>query len=71
MAIHQVEEYYLHMIGLELTDSQKSAIEAHLSDEGYPGYEFLDGDTALVVDDVPDEHSGETLEFEIEAILGK
>jgi len=69
MPVHQVEEYYLYISGLELTDSQKSSIESHLSDEGYPDYQFQDGDTVLIVDDIPDESSGDTLESEIETIL--
>ena len=70
MPVHQIEEYFLIMQPLTLTEESKAAIEEHLSDEGYSTYDFQDDGTTLVVDDIPDESSGETLEAEIEELLG-
>jgi len=69
MSVHQVEEYYVHMSGLKITEDQKKEIEEHLSDEGYANYEFQDNDTCLVIDDVQDECSGDTLEQFIRDII--
>lgn len=69
MAVHQVEEYYLFMSGLTLTEDSKTKIEELFSDEGWSNYEFQDSDSALVVDDIPDEMSGEALEAEIRELL--
>lgn len=69
MATYQVEEYYVHMSGLELTQENKTDIEAILSEEGYSDYEFQDNDTVLVVDGIEDQHSGENLESMIEGAI--
>jgi len=69
MAVHQVEEYYICMTELELTEESKASIEKLLSDEGYSTYEFQDDDTCLVVDGIPDEGDGYTLESQIKEIL--
>jgi len=68
MSVCQVEEYYLYINDLKISGQQKEAIEEHLSNEGFNNYEFQDGDTVLVVDDIPDESSGEMLEEEILAL---
>ncbi len=68
MAVHQVEEYYLHLSGLSLTGEQREEIEEILEDEGYSNYEFQDDGKTLVVDDVPSDAEGYALEERIEAV---
>jgi len=70
MAVHQVEEYYVHMSNLSINAATKEGIENYLSEEGYPNYEFQDGDTVLVIDDVESENDGDNLESQIESIIG-
>lgn len=69
MTVHQVEEYYIHMSGLDITAEVKEQIEEHLSDEGYSNFEFQDDDTVLVVDDIPSESEGDDLESEIQSLI--
>jgi hypothetical protein len=69
MPVYQVEEYYLIMNGLNITEDQKSEIESKLEDEGFSNYEFQDDDTTLVVDDLTSESEGNTLEDEIRELL--
>lgn len=71
MSVHQVEEFYIHMSGLNMTAEVKEQIEEHLSNEGYSNYEFQDVDTVLVIDDIPSECDGDTLESEIVEILSE
>ena len=68
MPVHQVEEYYLHM-NLNIEEKGKNEIEGVLSEEGYSNYEFQDGDTVLVVDDIEDQSSGENLEERINGLI--
>ena len=68
MPVHQVEEYYLHM-NLNIEEKEKHEIEGVLSEEGYSNYEFQDGDTVLVVDDIEDQSSGENLEERINGLI--
>jgi hypoxanthine phosphoribosyltransferase len=68
MPVHQVEEYYLHM-NLNIEEKEKNEIEGVLSEEGYSNYEFQDGDTVLVVDDIEDQSSGENLEERINGLI--
>ena len=68
MSVFQVAEYYLCINDLKIDSDQKEAIEEHLSNEGFSTYDFQDGDKVLIVDDIPDEHSGEILEVEILAL---
>lgn len=70
MTVCQVEEYYLYMEGLEISAEQKAELELHLSDEGYSDYTFSNEGRELVVDNIPSEHEGETLQDEINNILG-
>jgi len=71
MTVHQIEEFYLHVnFNGKLNSEAKNAIEGHLSDEGYSDYEFQEEDSVLVVDSIPSEHEGETLEDEIKNITG-
>jgi orotate phosphoribosyltransferase-like protein len=68
MPVHQVEEYYLHM-NLNIEEKEKQEIEGVLEEEGYSNYEFQDGNTCLVVDDIADQSSGENLEERINGII--
>ncbi|MBL4800183.1 MAG: hypothetical protein JKY50_22535 [Oleispira sp.] len=69
MSVYQVEEFYICTTGLNLSDTQEAAIKAHLSDEGYSRYEFMEGGQ-MVVDGIPSEHEGETLETKIYELAG-
>jgi len=69
MSVYQVEDYYISMSGLNLTDGQKSSIDELLSDEGYSNYEFQDNNAVLVIDDIPSESDGDKLEDQINEII--
>ena len=71
MPVHQVEDYYLNMNGLSLSEAEKTSLEELLSNENYSNYEFQDDDTVLIVDDIPSEFDGDNLEDMINELLGK
>jgi len=67
MTVHQVEEYYLH---IDVKESSKEAINKaikHIEDEGHNNYELCDD--YIVVDDLCDEASAETLDDQLNEIL--
>ena len=68
MPTYQVEEYYLHFKPEQsFTEAQKQAVESLVSDEGWMDFGFEDD--YLVVNGLPDEHTGECLEKEIKSLL--
>jgi len=69
MPTHQIEEYYLYINNITVSDEQKEEIEILLSDEMFADYEFQDGNTCLVVDGVQNESEGDELEDKIMAII--
>lgn len=69
MSVYQVEEFYVHMQDLKMTQKQKGLIKDYLTQEDCPGYEFQDNDTMLVIDGVESEYHGEILEDHIKSLL--
>ena len=69
MAVHQVEEYYIHISGHVITERARTDIESHLEQQGYAEYEFQDDFTVLVVDGIQEELEGDNLERELEIII--
>jgi len=69
MTVNQVEEYYVYMSGLTITESQKKEIKDYLLEENHTNYEFQDNDTEIVIDDVNSEQEGEEIEYRINKIL--
>lgn len=65
MSTYQVEEYYLYMVGLCLSEENISAIEVLLSEEGYGDYSFQGEYTEIVIDGIPCESEGDELERKI------
>lgn len=71
MAVHQVDQFYVHIDNLEIDKECKGKIEEFLSEYSYSNYEFQDNDTCLVIDDVEDECSGMGLEQRIQEIVNR
>lgn len=70
MTVHQVEDYFISMSDLNLSDGQIAAIDELLEEEGYSNYEWQDDNKTLVVDDIPSEFDGDNLQDQIDEIIG-
>ena len=69
MAVHRVNEYFILMKELQLTEENKAGIKKLLGAENYSRYEFLEDDTCLCVERIFNEHRAYTLESQIKEIL--
>jgi len=70
VTVHQVEDYFISMSDLNLSDGQIAAIDELLEEEGYSNYEWQDDNKTLVVDDIPSEFDGDNLQDQIDEIIG-
>ena len=68
MAVHRVNEYFILMKELQLTEENKAGIEKLLGAENYSRYAFL-GNSCLIVEGILNEHKAYTLESQIKEIL--
>ena len=62
MSVFQVEEYYLFLNELDLSDDQVAEITEYISSECYSDFEFQNNNTELVVSGIPTKFEGESLE---------
>lgn len=69
MAVHRVNEYFILMKELQLTEENKAGIKKILGAENYSRYEFLDDDSCLFVESIFNECEAYTLEGQIKEIL--
>ncbi len=68
MSVYQVEQYYLYMSKLTMSEDQRDKIKEYLDGEGY-GCNFEENNTALTVDEIESESEGYDLEEQINLIL--
>lgn len=69
MPVYQVDEYYIYMSGLNLSDEKKAEIYHHLLRNRYSEYAFEENDTVLIVDGIDIKRDGERIEKEILEII--